>query len=94
MLAETARVDTERKTVILPRICSWFLPDFYSEHGNHVVPANCLRIVAPYLRADDRIALAKMTQDGVLPSIRFRPYNFRCRVFAELILEGSGSGSI
>jgi len=85
MLAETAHVDYNRKEVILPRVCSWFLPDFHTEHDDHVTPANCLRVVAPYLRPDDRRALTRMVQEGESPRIRFRPYNFRCRAFSQLV---------
>jgi preprotein translocase subunit SecB len=85
MLAETAHVDYDRRTVVLPRVCSWFLPDFNSEHEEHAAPADCLRIIAPYLRPEDRRALARMALEGETPRVRFRPYNFRCRAFAELV---------
>lgn len=87
MLSETARVEVERKFVTLPRICSWFLADFNtSEHG-HFVPTDCLRVLVPYFKDIDRLALMKMMQEGISPSVRFRPFNFRCRVFTELIVD-------
>lgn len=87
MLSETARVEVERKFVTLPRICSWFLPDFNSAAEGHAVPADCVRILAPYLKDIDRFALMKMMQEGVNPNVRFRPFNFRCRVFTELVVD-------
>lgn len=87
MLSETARVEVERKFVTLPRVCSWFLADFDGSGEGHAVPSDCLRILAPYLKDIDRLALMRMMQDGVSPSVRFRPFNFRCRVFTELIVD-------
>lgn len=87
MLSETARVEVERKFVTLPRICSWFLADFHSSGQSHITPSDCLRIVAPYMKDMDRLALMKMIQDGVSPNVRFRPFNFRCRVFTELVVD-------
>lgn len=81
-LAETSRIDVDRKAIILPRICLWYLPDFSKRSAP--LPEDCLRVIAPYMRQDDKIALAKILAEGGVPNIRFRPFAFRCRALTKL----------
>lgn len=82
-LSQFCHIDTERKNVELPRICSWYLRDF-SKRPNGALPIDCLRVIMPYLHEHDRLALLSMLEDGVSPNIQFRSFIFRCRTLTKL----------
>jgi hypothetical protein len=82
-LSQFCTIDTERKNVELPRICSWYLRDF-SKRPNGSLPIDCLRVIMPYLRESDRFALLAMIEEGVSPNIQFRSFVFRCRTLTRL----------
>jgi hypothetical protein len=58
-LAETVEIDTSRKTVILPKVCSWFLNDFVPRKPftGPPAPADCLRVAANYLRGNNHFII-------------------------------------
>ena len=61
-LAETVEIDTNRKTVILPKVCSWFLNDFVPRKqlfNGPSTPADCLRVATNYLRGEDKYAVCR-----------------------------------
>jgi hypothetical protein len=86
-LSQFCNIDTERKNVELPRVCSWYLRDF-SKRSNGSLPIDCLRVIMPYLRDHDRSALLTMLEEGISPNIQFRSFIFRCRTLTKL--ESSG----
>ena len=85
-MIEAVIVNAHRKTVVLPKIISWFLGDFNNNKKNNIaaVPADCLPVIAPYLKGEAKADLLRMLADGVNPSVRFRHFNFRCRAFTKL----------
>lgn len=116
VLAETAQIDQTNRTVVLPRVCSWYLRDFCAPGNNNnscssnnnsmkmtaprlrhssstvgigtssVLPINCVKVIAPYLRDTDRQVLVSMLQDGISSiNIRFRPYSFRSRFLQKYV---------
>ena len=85
VLVEFCQIDTERKSVELPRFCSWYLRDF-SKRPNGSLPIDCLRVIMPYLKEHDRNALLSMLEEGISPNIQFRSFIFRCRTLTKLVL--------
>lgn len=97
MLAGTVEIDSNRRTVILPKVCQWFLPDFAASRsssnqnygvvgapGVTVVPVDALRVIAHYLKGEDKHMLMRMLSDGINPIVKFRSFNFQCRPITRL----------
>jgi hypothetical protein len=86
MLAETVEIDVQRRTVTLPKVCSWFPGDFVPRRGGASVPGtplDCLRAVASYMRGEERTALIRLLTDGASPTVKFKNFQFRCRLLSE-----------
>ena len=78
------KIDSQRRLVILPKVCSWFPSDFSIKRNNFAAtPIDCLWVIAPYLKADSRATLIRLLSDGTNPSVRFKNYNFRCQVLSQ-----------
>jgi len=88
MLSETFEIDSRKKSITLPKICSAYLLDFSpinksskSFMNSSVSPMDCVRVLAPYLNASDRRALVKLLSEGHHLNVKFRKFNFSCRRF-------------
>lgn len=82
-LASYVKIDSNRRLVILPKVCSWFPNDFtIKRSGATASPIDCLRVIAPYLRPEPRATLIRLISDGTNPSVRFKNFNFRCKVLS------------
>jgi hypothetical protein len=84
-VADFVKIDSQRRLVILPKVCSWFPNDFVIKRfnsGQSASPVDCLRVIAPYLRPEPRATLIRLISDGTNPSVRFKNFNFRCKVLS------------
>lgn len=76
-------MDVPKKIVLLPKPCSWYLGDFTSRKATTATALDCLRVLVHYVNADTKALLVRLLNDTV-PSIKFKNYIYRCRVFSEL----------
>lgn len=83
MLAENFQIDSSRRLVILPKVCSWYPHDFSSRRQSAAFPTDCLRVIAPYLKTEHKVILTRLLSDGANPSVKFKNYNFRCRLLSQ-----------
>jgi hypothetical protein len=75
-------IDSNKRLITLPKICAWFPADFSLKRSSSATPVECLRVLAPYLRGENRSALSRMLADGNSPSVKFRSFQYRCRLLA------------
>jgi len=82
---DSLEVDTSRRVVLLPKVCSWYLSDFCPRKIGSPSPIDCVRVLAHYTRGDTKHALSKILTEtaGSIPAIKFKPYSYRCRSFIE-----------
>ena len=85
-MEELLELDAVKRTVYLPKVCTWYLQDFVSSKLiAHPAPIDCLRTISHYTRGEKRSLLVKMLTDTTgPPSIKFKQYSYRCRTIVEL----------
>ena len=82
-LAETVEIDYNKRVVWLPAVCKWYLGDFTMKKlSTSAATADALRVLAYYMRSNDRRVLNKLLADGTHPSVKFKTFNYRCRAIA------------
>jgi hypothetical protein len=84
-MEDSLEVDTLRRVVLLPKVCSWYLSDFCPRKIGSPSPIDCVRVLAHYTKGETKHALSKLLTEtgGSLPAIKFKPYSYRCRSFFE-----------
>ena len=83
MLASSVVVEKQRRSVTLPKICSWFLADFSSQNRSSIQSADCLRVIVHYLQGDHKRMLLTMLTDGGHIAVRFGKFIYRCSSFSK-----------
>ena len=82
-LQSTVVVDAHKRIVVLPKVCSWFLPDFVTKRTLEKGPVvgDCLRVIVHYLSGEAKASLKRMLGEGPYPNVRFQKFAFKCRAF-------------
>ncbi len=84
VLSETCRVDVDRKLVLLPRVCSWYSTDFSRRAEKPQQEDDCVRVISPYIRSEDKLALMQLCADGTIPTVKYSPFAFQCRALEKM----------
>lgn len=92
VLKDAVVVDAQKRFVMVPKVCTWYMPDFTPkktissapQHAMlHASPIHCVYAILPYLNPKHRASLFKLLSEGTPSqpnvSVRFDSYNFRCR---------------
>ena len=78
LIAQTVTIESSKRVVILPRVCSWFLADFAHANkktgNNAAVPVDCLRCIAHYIGFEHNAKLNELLLSGGTPTIKFKDY--------------------
>lgn len=80
-------MDSQKRVVVLPKICSWFLSDFVTKKTlqNGPVVGDTLRVIVHYLTGEAKVSLKRMLGEGPFPSVKFQQFTFRCKAFSKQI---------
>lgn len=85
VIAQTVVIESAKRVVILPRVCSWFLGDFAhcnkKSGSSSAVPVDCLRCIAHYIRLDENAKLNELLLSGGTPTIKFRDFKYKAQHF-------------
>jgi len=85
VVAQSVSVESSKRVVVLPRVCSWYLADFAPANrkiGVNAVPLDCLRTISPYIPSEDATKLTDLLLNGASPTIKFKDYRFRARAIS------------
>lgn len=96
MLKDSVSVDTNRRTVVLPKVCSWYQADFCVSRGGSVPSSiSCINAVVHYLRGNTRLSVSKLLTDSSSVNtnhpihVKYRNFNPRCRAFQQYFGEAA-----
>ena len=83
-VSESLEIDSSKKIVYLPKLCSWYLPDFIPKKVSANSPIDCLRALSHYTKEETKSKLRYLFSDtNGTPTIKFKNFTYRCRSFIE-----------
>lgn len=83
-IEESLEIDTIRRIVYLPKVCSWYPSDFCAKKIGSPTPLDCVHVLVHYTKGEVKFALSKMlTENCPAPTIKFKNFSYRCRSFVE-----------
>ena len=107
LLEDAVEIDMNKRIVILPKVCCWYLADFATRRmgsvGNspgdndhsssQAVPVDSLRVLVHYFNREEKEKIVRLLLDSTPPNVKFRHPVFRCRILMpEDSFRGSSSG--
>ena len=94
LLEDAVEIDMNKRIVILPKVCCWYLADFATRRmgsvGNspgdndhsssQAVPVDSLRVLVHYFNREEKEKIVRLLLDSTPPNVKFRHPVFRCRI--------------
>ena len=107
LLEDAVEIDMNKRIVILPKVCCWYLADFATRRmgsvGNspgddhassQAVPVDSLRVLVHYFNREEKEKIVRLLLDSTPPNVKFRHPVFRCRILMpEESYRGGGGGN-